>query len=219
MALLELEKINKSYKTGDKITVVHKDFNLSINKGELVAVTGKSGCGKTTLLNILAGIDFPDSGKYFFDGNEVIIRNTNDGIRFRQNRIGMILQHFALVNEFSVYENIELGLWESKLSKRECEKRINEVLERLDIIDLKNQYPTSLSGGEKQRTAIGRAIVANPLLVLADEPTGSLDGETEKGIIRLINDLNKKLGMTFIIVTHDIEVANCCDRIVNLKKL
>lgn len=219
MTLLELENINKSYKSGDKVTVVHKDLNLSINKGELIAVTGKSGCGKTTLLNILAGIDYPDSGKYIFEGKEVNIRNTNDGTKFRRNRIGMVLQHFALVNDFSVYENIELGLWESGLSKRECEKRVNEVLERLDIIDLKKQYPANLSGGEKQRTAIGRAIVANPSLVLADEPTGSLDGETEKGIIRLISDLNKNMGMTFVIVTHDLEIADCCDRVVNLKKL
>ena len=219
MTLLELKNISKSYKTGDRVTVVHRDLNLCINTGELVAITGKSGCGKTTLLNIIAGVDFPDSGKYIFDGKEIYIRNTNDGIKFRRNRIGMVLQHFALVNDYTVYENVELGLWEAKLSKRECEKRIYEVLERLDILDLKNQYPLNLSGGEKQRTAIGRAIVANPLLVLADEPTGSLDGETENGIINLITDLNKNFGMTFIIVTHDQDVAKCCDRIVNLKKL
>ena len=219
MALLELDNICKSYKTGDVTTTVLKDLCFSVEKGELVAVMGKSGCGKTTLLNILAGVDYPDSGRYVFDGKAVIIKKAADGISFRRNRIGVILQHFALINDFTVFENIELGLWETKDTKSEQRKKVDEVMDRLGILNLKNQYPDKLSGGEKQRVAIGRAIVCNPMLVLADEPTGSLDNETEKEIIGIIKDLNKKSGMTFIIVTHDEEVAASCNRRIILQKL
>ncbi|MBR5180981.1 MAG: ABC transporter ATP-binding protein [Clostridiales bacterium] len=219
MVLLEIKKICKSFKTGDSTTIVHKDLSFSINKGELVAIMGKSGCGKTTLLNILAGIDSPDNGEYLFDGNEVVIKKTNDGIKFRRNRIGVILQHFALINDFTVYENVEMGLWETKFSSNKRKKMVDEVLDKLGILNLKNQYPDKLSGGEKQRVAIGRAIVCNPMLVLADEPTGSLDSETEKEIIDIIKELNKSLKMTFIIVTHDEEVAANCNRTITLQKL
>ena len=218
MALIELKNICKSFKTGDRETTVHDDLSLSVDNGELVAIMGKSGCGKTTLLNILAGVDFPDSGCYLFDGKEVKIRNTSDGIKFRRNRIGMILQHFALINDYTVFENVELGLWESGLSRSERRAKTEAVLERLGISDLAGSYPDVLSGGEKQRVAIGRAIIGDPLLVLADEPTGSLDSETEKNIIGLIRDLNSELKTTFVIVTHDDEVAACCNRVITLQK-
>ncbi|MCR4671094.1 MAG: ABC transporter ATP-binding protein [Saccharofermentans sp.] len=218
MAFIELDNICKSFKTGNKETIVHKDLSLKIEKGELVAIMGKSGCGKTTLLNILAGIDYPDSGKYLFDGTETDIRSTRDGIEFRRNRVGMILQHFALINDYTVFENVELGLWETKLPRSERNSRTNAVLDRLGIRKLADSYPDKLSGGEKQRVAIGRAIISDPMLVLADEPTGSLDSETEKEIIDLIRELNSTLGMTFVIVTHDDEVANCCNRVITLQK-
>ncbi len=218
MAFIELDNICKSFKTGNKETIVHKDLSLKIEKGELVAIMGKSGCGKTTLLNILAGIDYPDSGKYLFDGTETDIRSTRDGIEFRRNRVGMILQHFALINDYTVFENVELGLWETKLPRSERNSRTNAVLDRLGIRELADSYPDKLSGGEKQRVAIGRAIISDPMLVLADEPTGSLDSETEKEIIDLIRELNSTLGMTFVIVTHDDEVANCCNRVITLQK-
>lgn len=218
MALIELNNICKSFKTGDRTTTVHNDLSFSVDKGELVAIMGKSGCGKTTLLNILAGVDFPDSGSYLFDGEEVKIRNTSDGIKFRRNKIGMILQHFALINDYTVFENVELGLWESGLPRSERRAKTNAVLERLGISDLAGSYPDVLSGGEKQRVAIGRAIVGDPLLVLADEPTGSLDSETEKNIIGLLRDLNSELETTFVIVTHDDEVAASCNRVITLQK-
>ena len=218
MALIELNNICKSFKTGDRTTTVHNDLSFSVDKGELVAIMGKSGCGKTTLLNILAGVDFPDSGSYLFDGEEVKIRNTSDGIKFRRNKIGMILQHFALINDYTVFENVELGLWESGLPRSERRAKTNAVLERLGISDLAGSYPDVLSGGEKQRVAIGRAIVGDPLLVLADEPTGSLDSATEKNIIGLLRDLNSELETTFVIVTHDDEVAASCNRVITLQK-
>lgn len=218
MALIELDHICKSFKTGNKETIVHKDLSLKIEKGELVAIMGKSGCGKTTLLNILAGVDYPDSGKYLFNGEETKIRNTGDGIDFRRNRVGMILQHFALINDYTVFENVELGLWETKIPRTERRSKTLSILDRLGIRDLADSYPDKLSGGEKQRVAIGRAIISDPMLVLADEPTGSLDSETEKEIIDLICELNSTLGMTFVIVTHDEEVAAGCNRVITLQK-
>ena len=218
MALIELKNVCKEFNTGDKNTVICDNFNLSVEKGELVAIMGKSGCGKTTILNMIAGIETIDSGNYYFDGTKVNIKTASDGVRFRRNRIGIILQHFALINDYTVYENVELGLWEYKLSKSEMNKRTLELLDALDIADLKKKYPARLSGGEKQRVAIARALVCKPYLLLADEPTGALDTETENEIIELIKKLNRELGTTMLIVTHDKEVADNCTRVILLQK-
>ena len=218
MAFIELKRINKSFgKKSSKVDVL-EDLDLSIGKGELVAIMGKSGSGKTTLLNILAGIDAPDSGEYLFDEKPMKIRSAADGVRFRRNNIGIVLQHFALINDFTVYENVEVGLWESGLSFGEKRKRVFDVLERLEIADLKDKYPGKLSGGEKQRVAIGRAIICEPKLLLADEPTGSLDSTTEEHIIKIIQDMNKTNGTTVVVVTHDDEVAKSCMRTIRLEK-
>ncbi len=218
MSFIELKNINKSFgKKSSKVDVL-EDLNLSIDKGELVAIMGKSGSGKTTLLNILAGIDTQDSGEYLFDEKEMNIKSAADGVKFRRNNIGIVLQHFALINDFTVYENVEVGLWESSLSSGEKRKRILEVLEQLEISDLKDKYPGKLSGGEKQRVAIGRAIICEPKLLLADEPTGSLDSTTEEHIIKIIQDLNKTKGTTVVVVTHDDEVAKSCMRTIRLEK-
>jgi putative ABC transport system ATP-binding protein len=218
MSFIELKNINKSFgKKSSKVDVL-EDLNLSIDKGELVAIMGKSGSGKTTLLNILAGIDTQDSGEYLFDEKEMNIKSAADGVKFRRNNIGIVLQHFALINDFTVYENVEVGLWESSLSSGEKRKRILEVLEQLEISDLKDKYPGKLSGGEKQRVAIGRAIICEPKLLLADEPTGSLDSTTEEHIIKIIQDLNKTNGTTVVVVTHDDEVAKSCMRTIRLEK-
>ena len=217
MALIELQEINKTFGTKDKKVNVLENLNFHVEEGEMVAITGKSGAGKTTLLNIIAAIDYPDSGKYLFDGEEVVIKNTAQGIKFRKDRIGLIVQHFALINDFKVYDNVELGLWETDIKGAKRKERVMEVLESLGIADLKDKYPNVLSGGEKQRVAIGRAIVNNHRLLLADEPTGSLDSDTEKGILEILKDLNKK-GMTIVMVTHDADVANTCDRNVVLDK-
>ncbi|MBR5937886.1 MAG: ABC transporter ATP-binding protein [Clostridiales bacterium] len=218
MSFIELKRINKSFgKKSSKVDVL-EDLDLSIGKGELVAIMGKSGSGKTTLLNILAGIDAPDSGEYLFDEKPMKIKSAADGVRFRRNNIGIVLQHFALINDFTVYENVEVGLWESGLSSGEKRKRVFDVLERLEIADLKDKYPGKLSGGEKQRVAIGRAIICEPKLLLADEPTGSLDSTTEEHIIKIIQDLNKTNGTTVVVVTHDDEVAKSCMRTIRLEK-
>lgn len=218
MALIEFKKLCKNFDSGDKKTVVCDNLDLSIDKGELVAIMGKSGCGKTTILNIIAGIDIFDSGEYYFDNSKVEIRTASDGVRFRRNKIGIILQHFALINDYTVYENVEIGLWESGLSRLEMRTRTREMLESLGISDLAKKYPEQLSGGEKQRVAIGRAMVCKPMVLLADEPTGALDAETESEIVELIKKLNQEKGTTTIIVTHDKGVADNCNRIIALQK-
>jgi len=217
MALLALSQITKSYGKQDKKLLVLDNLSISVSEGEMIAVMGKSGSGKTTLLNIIAGIDYRDGGEYWFDGKPVRIKQTSDGVRFRRNKIGIIVQHFALINDYTVFENVEIGLWETKMSRQDRRKRTSEVLEKLDILRLENQYPPELSGGEKQRTAIGRAIVAKPLLILADEPTGALDKQTEDSIMDVFKDLNNS-GSTMIIITHDEDVANRCTRIIKLEK-
>lgn len=218
MPLVEFKNICKSFKTGGKETVICDNFDLAVEKGELVAIMGKSGCGKTTILNMIAGIEPIDSGEYIFDGVPVKIRTASDGVKFRRNKIGIILQHFALINDYNVYENVELGLWESGLGEKEIRHRTHEMLESLGIADLRDKYPNKLSGGEKQRVAIGRALVCKPALLLADEPTGALDAETEAEIVALIKKINKETNTTMIIVTHDKEVADNCSRIITLDK-
>lgn len=217
MSMIELKKINKIYKTGDSETTVFRDFDLNIEEGSMTAIMGKSGSGKTTLLNILAGIDYPDSGEYLFDGNPVVLNKTSDGVKFRRNKIGMIVQHFALINEYSAFENVEIGLWESGLSSSEQKKKALEVMERLGIAGLKTKSPLVLSGGEKQRVAIARAIVCSPRIILADEPTGALDSDTENEILQILKDLNQN-GSTIVVVTHDQEVASICSRTIILEK-
>lgn len=217
MSMIELKKINKTYKTGDTKTNVFNDFDLNIDEGSMTAIMGKSGSGKTTLLNIMAGIDYADNGEYIFDGNPVILKKTSDGVSFRRNRIGMIVQHFALINEYSSYENVEMGLWESGLSQSEQKKRTLEVMEQLGIADLRKKSPLLLSGGEKQRVAIARAIVSRPRILLADEPTGALDSDTENEILNILKKLNQ-CGSTIVVVTHDQEVANICSRTIMLEK-
>ncbi len=218
MQFLELKGIYKSFGKNENRVEVLTDLSLAVDKGEQVAIMGKSGCGKTTLLNILAGVDTPDSGEYYLDGKKIEIKNASSGVVFRRNTVGMVFQHFALINDMTAYENIEIGLWESDVSKREMKAKVMSMMKRLEIEKLSDKYPSTLSGGEKQRVAIARALIADPVLLLADEPTGSLDAETEQHIIRLLSEVNKEANTTLIVVTHDEEVAAHCDRIIRLEK-
>ena len=216
MNIIRLENITKKFGEGTKQTAVLQDISLSIEENEMLAIRGKSGSGKTTLLNILAGIDFPSSGSYYFRGKEISLHNQNDAAKFRRKHVAVVVQHFALLDDLTAYENISMALWSEGISNKEERKRVESIMEELDILPLKKKYPTTLSGGEKQRVAIARAIIRNPDLILADEPTGALDEATGQQIVSVFQRLHDN-GHTIFIVTHDEAVANQCSRTVYLR--
>lgn len=183
-----------------------KNINITIKKAEFVTISGKSGCGKTTLLNVLGGIIKPDSGKYLFEGEDVSGFSDKKMAAFRNKSIGFVVQHFALINDRTVYENVVLPLRYRHKKALNDSKNVDQILEELDIISKKNKYPYQISGGERQRTAIARSIIADTTVILADEPTGSLDEENGKKILGILKKLNEE-GKTIILVTHDPGIA------------
>ena len=213
--LISLKGICKTYGKGDGLVTALNPIDLDIQKGEMVAIMGKSGSGKSTLLNLLAGLDVPDSGTYVYDGKEINTKNQNRMAKFRRSDVGFVVQHFALIDEYSVQQNIALPLRYGKLKGVSTKKRVKEIAERLEIADKLRKYPSQLSGGQAQRVAIARAIAHKPSLLLADEPTGALDEETGKSIMNLFKEINKE-GTTVIVVTHDANVASFCQRTIRL---
>jgi len=216
MSLIRLENINRYYGAKDKTTVVLRDLDLQIEKNDMMAVRGKSGSGKTTLLNILGGIDFPDSGEYFFLDKPIRLRNQNDAAKFRHKHIGVIVQHFALLDDLSAFDNIAMALWADRISAKELRRRVETLMDELEILPLKKQSPLELSGGEKQRVAIARALIRKPDLLLADEPTGALDEATEQQILAILKRFHDE-GNTLVIVTHDDSVASTCTRQIHIR--
>ena len=215
MELIKLTDIEKRYGTNQQFMALRK-LSLSIEEGELVAVMGKSGSGKSTMLNILSGIDRYDNGSYFFVGKDMSEVKGDALTTFRRKNIGFIVQHFALIEDYTVFDNISLILRYEKVKKREINDRILNIVTELGIEDKLQKYPRELSGGQAQRVAIARAIINKPRLLLADEPTGALDEETGNDIMKLFKNLNQQ-GMTIVVVTHDLKVANMCSRIINIK--
>jgi putative ABC transport system ATP-binding protein len=188
---------------------------LNVKGGEYVAVMGPSGCGKSTLLNILGLLDNPSTGSYIFNGTEVANLKERDRTIFRKGNIGFVFQSFNLIDELNVYENVELPLIYLKMKTSDRKKRVQDVLERMKIGHRAKHFPQQLSGGQQQRVAIARAVVANPKLILADEPTGNLDSKNGIEVINLLTELNKE-GTTIIMVTHSDRDAGYAHRIVNL---
>ena len=214
MELIRMQGITKTY--GSRKNAALSGFDLTVQEGEMLAVMGRSGAGKSTLLNLLAGIDRPESGSYRFAGEDML-RLTGDRMTvFRRDRIGMIYQHFALIGDYTVYENIALPLKLRRCRRGEIRKRVTAAAQALGIGNLLEKHPQELSGGEAQRTAIARAVIAEPQLILADEPTGALDEETGRQIMEIFGRLHEK-GHTLIIVTHDAEVAAKCERTVTIQ--
>ncbi|WP_155965507.1 ABC transporter ATP-binding protein [Streptococcus ruminantium] len=209
--MLKLNGINKSF--GKKNVL--KDFSLSIKKGEMVAITGPSGCGKSTLLNIIGLIDDFQNGSYQFDGMENIKVNSSQASSIIRNKISYLFQNFALMDSKTVEENLMLALFYQKLSKHEKKKRISQALEQVGLKGYKNDNIFELSGGEQQRVAIARAILKPSIVILADEPTGSLDRKNKEIVLDLLRKLNQD-GKTILIVTHDPEVAEACSRTIEL---
>jgi putative ABC transport system ATP-binding protein len=214
MEWLKLEGITKKY--GPNVTALN-GFNLSVGQGEMLAIMGKSGSGKSTVLNIISGIDRLQGGSYRFGDQDMSKLKGDRMTVFRRDHIGFILQHFALIEDMTVYNNIALPLRLSRRPKADIMRRVRRLAEELDIEARLYQYPKELSGGEAQRTAIARAIINQPKLILADEPTGALDEENSRRVMDIFRKLNA-LGNTFIIVTHDPKVGAMCKQTVHIKE-
>ncbi len=205
----------KVFRNAETETIALNKVNLSIGKGEFVAVLGPSGSGKSTLLNILGLLDNPTSGRYYFNGEEVSQYPESMRTRIRKGKIGFIFQGFNLIDELTVYENVELPLLYMRVSLTERRDRVNEVLERMKILHRKKHFPQQLSGGLQQRVAIARAVVARPQLILADEPTGNLDSVNGEDVMNMLTELNNE-GTTIVMVTHSPSDADKAHRIIQL---
>lgn len=213
--MIKTNDLTKIFRTEEVETTALNKVTLEVKEGEYVAVMGPSGCGKSTLLNILGLLDNPSEGSYIFNGTEVANLKERDRTIFRKGNIGFVFQSFNLIDELNVYENVELPLIYLKMKSSERKKRVEDVLERMKIGHRAKHFPQQLSGGQQQRVAIARAVVANPKLILADEPTGNLDSKNGIEVINLLTELNKE-GTTIIMVTHSDRDAGYAHRIVNL---
>lgn len=205
----------KIFRTSEVETTALYQINIAINQGEFVAVMGPSGCGKSTLLSILGLLDNPTSGELYFMGTNVTNFKEKQRSVFRKANIGFVFQSFNLIDELTVYENVELPLLYLKISARDRKNKVNDILDKLKIAHRKNHFPQQLSGGQQQKVAIARAIVAKPKLILADEPTGNLDSMNGDEVMNLLLKLNEE-GATIIMVTHSAEYAEKAHRVVQL---
>lgn len=213
--MIKTKGLKKVFITGDYQTIALDKVNLHIEEGDFVAVMGPSGCGKSTLLNLLGMIDEPTEGEYKFMGQEVSRLSEKQKTELRKHNIGFVFQNFNLIDELTVWENIELPLIYLGMKRAERSKRVKEVVEKLEITHRKDLFPLQLSGGQQQRVAVARAVVAHPSLLLADEPTGNLDSAHGEEVMTLLNNLNKE-GMTIVMVTHSQRDANFSRRIIHL---
>jgi putative ABC transport system ATP-binding protein len=213
--MIKTNDLTKIFRTEEVETTALNKINLDVKEGEYVAVMGPSGCGKSTLLNILGLLDNPTSGSYLFNGTEVANLKERDRTVFRKGNIGFVFQSFNLIDELNVFENVELPLIYLKMKTSERKKKVEDALDRMKITHRAKHFPQQLSGGQQQRVAIARAVVANPRLILADEPTGNLDSKNGIEVINLLCELNKE-GTTIIMVTHNERDASYAHRIVNL---
>jgi len=213
--MIRTENLMKVFRTDEVETTALNNVNFNVAKGDFVAVMGPSGCGKSTMLNIVGLLDNPSDGKYFFDGVEVSKFRERDRTNLRKGNIGFVFQSFNLIDELNVYENIELPLLYLKMSSADRKKRVQEALERMQIAHRRKHFPQQLSGGQQQRVAIARAVVANPGLILADEPTGNLDSAHGEEVMNLLGELNES-GTTIVMVTHSQTHAERAHRIVQL---
>lgn len=216
MATIELKQITKEYRTDAVITPALTNISLRINSGEFVAIMGASGSGKTTLLHIIGCMDSPTSGVYLLDGEDVSRAGEKRLSSIRGQKISFIFQHFALIGDYTVFENVEIPLLKQPLPKALRTKKVLSALELVGISDLAQKKPAHLSGGQKQRAAIARAIVCGADTILADEPTGALDSKTGSGIMRVFSRLNQ-MGKTIILITHDRTVASYAKRRITLQ--
>lgn len=213
--MIKTEKLSKIFRTEEIETKALNSVNLHVKEGEFVAIMGPSGCGKSTLLNIIGMLDNPTKGTYAFNNKEVGALKESQRTQERKGNVGFVFQSFNLIDELTVYENVELPLIYLKIKASERKRMIKEVLERMKMGHRTKHFPQQLSGGQQQRVAIARAVVANPKLILADEPTGNLDSKNGSEVMNLLTELNQE-GTTIVMVTHSDRDANYSHRIINL---
>ena len=213
--MIKIINLTKIFRTESVQTTALNEVSLEISQGEFVAIMGPSGCGKSTLLNMIGLLDNPTSGELWFMDQEVSRYSENDRTDLRNGNLGFVFQSFNLIDELTVFENVELPLLYAGVSTRERVKRVNEALERMQIAHRTEHYPQQLSGGQQQRVAIARAIVTNPRIILADEPTGNLDSTNGNEVMNLLKELNHN-GATVVMVTHSEENAREAERIIRM---
>lgn len=215
--VLEVKNIEKYYGNKSNLTKAIKNISFNVSEGEFVGIMGASGSGKTTLLNCISTIDRVTCGQIIINGQEVTKLKGNKLNKFRREELGFIFQDFNLLDTLTAYENIALALTIQKVKPKEIIMRVNEVAEKLEIKEILNKYPYQISGGQKQRVAAARAIITNPKMILADEPTGSLDSKSARQLLETFEKLNQDLNATILMVTHDAFTASYADRIIFIK--
>lgn len=213
--LIKMNDLTKSYRTDEVETTALNNINIGIEQGEFVAIMGPSGCGKSTLLNIIGMLDSPTSGEYVFNGENVAGYPESRLGKIRKHNIGFIFQSFNLIDELTVFENIELALLYHKIPSKDRREAVNKVMDKVGIGHRAKHMPSQLSGGQQQRVAVARAVVADPALILADEPTGNLDPNTKEGVLRVLLDRAEAEGSTVLAVTHDHALLPSFDRVVD----
>ena len=213
--ILESKKLVKSYSNGANKLDVINNLNLKVQSSEIITIVGQSGCGKTTLLNLIGGLDRPDSGELMVLGQNILEINNNDAADFRNKNLGLIFQFHHLLPEFTAYENVLMPAMINE-NVKDKENLADELFDYVNLTNRKSHYPSELSGGERLRVAVLRALINQPALVLADEPTGNLDGDNSKKLMRLFKKINSDFNQTFIITTHDPEVAKIGTRCLKM---
>ena len=215
MEILKVENLTKIYGKGTTEVVALNNVSFSVEKGEFVAIVGASGSGKSTLLHLIGGVDRPTSGKVYIDGKDIYSLNDDKLAIFRRRQVGLIYQFYNLIPILNVEENITLPL---DLDNRKVDnKHLKQLLDLLGLENRKTHLPNQLSGGQQQRTSIGRALITNPTIVLADEPTGNLDSKSSDEIVALLKKSNREYKQTIIMITHNMEIAKCADRIIKIE--
>ncbi len=215
--VLEVKNIEKYYGNKSNLTKAIKNISFNVTKGKFVGIMGASGSGKTTLLNCISTIDRVTSGKILINNQDITKLKGNNLNKFRREKLGFIFQEFNLLDTLTAYENIALALTIQKVKPKEIDERVKEVAKKLNITDILDKYPYQISGGQKQRVACARAIVTSPEIILADEPTGALDSKSARQLLETFEHLNKNLGATILMVTHDAFTASYADRIIFIK--
>ena len=215
--MIEIKNLTRLFKTGGQEVRAVDDINLKIKEGEFVVIMGPSGSGKTTLLNLLGGLDKPSEGKILVEGEDIGKLHDKQLTIYRRDLVGFVFQSFNLLTLHNAIDNVTIPMIWQGLNSLERKKRAEELLKSVGLAERMRFLPTQLSGGEKQRVSIARALANSPKIILADEPTGNLDSKTGQDIIKLLKQINKQLGVTIIVITHDLDIARAADRIIKLR--